>query len=69
MVSVRGKTKQFKVKINWNQNWKEQDVVDLRNTLAKLFKRQPQEFFFKSIMDGCIEPLMSSDAMPFLGCT
>jgi len=55
MVSVRGKTKQFKVKINWNQNWKEQDVVDLRNTLAKLFKRQPQEFFLKSIMDGCIE--------------
>jgi len=54
-VKVPGKTKQFQVKINVNQQWKEQEAVEFRNTLAKLFKRQPQEFFLKSIMDGCIE--------------
>ena len=55
LVSVRGKTKQLQVKVNWRQSWEEQDVVDLRNTLAKLFKREPQEFFLKSVKDGCIE--------------
>jgi len=54
-VKVPGKTKQFQVKINVNQQWKEQEAVEFRNTLAKLFKRQPQEFLLKSVMDGCIE--------------
>ena len=55
LVNVRGKTMQFQVKVNVNRQWKEQDVVDFRNTLAKLFKREPQEFFLKSVNNGCIE--------------
>ena len=55
LVSVPGKTKHFQVKVNVNQQWKEQEAVDFRNTLAKLFKCDPQEFFLKSIMGGCIE--------------
>jgi len=54
-VKVPGKTKQFQMKINVNQQWKEQEAVEFRNTLAKLFKHQPQEFLLKSVMDGCIE--------------
>ena len=55
LVNVPGKTKQFQVKVNVNQQWKEQEAVDFRNTLAKLFKRQPQEFLLKYVRNGCIE--------------
>ena len=54
-VKVPGKTKQFQMKINVNQQWKEQEAVEFRNTLAKLFKRQPQEFLLKYVRNGCIE--------------
>ena len=42
------------VKLNWI-NYVEQDIVNLRNMLAKVLKRDTREFVLKHVGKGCIE--------------
>lgn len=42
------------VKLNWI-NYVEQDIVNLRNMLAKVLKRDTREFVLKHVGKGCVE--------------
>ena len=42
------------VKLNWI-NYVEQDIVNLRNMLAKVLERDTREFVLKCVRKGCIE--------------
>ena len=42
------------MKLNW-KNYDDQDLIDFRNTLARVLKRGPHEFVLKSVRKGCVE--------------
>ena len=42
------------VKLKW-KNYSEQDIVNFRNTLAKVLKRDACEFVLKHVRKGCVE--------------
>ena len=42
------------VKLNWI-NYGDQDIVNFRNMLAKVLKRDTHEFVLKDVKEGCVE--------------
>ena len=48
------KASMLTMKLNW-KNYNEQDLVNFRNTLARVLKRGPHEFVLKSVREGCVE--------------
>ena len=48
------KASMLTMKLNW-KNYNEQDLVNFRNTLARVLKRGPHEFVLKSVKEGCVE--------------
>ncbi len=52
--NIPKKAKRLIVKLRW-QNYTDQDIVDFRNTFARLLKCKPEQFVFKSAGRGCIQ--------------